>query len=168
MIDKRYATEQVRRFLSYDKWLFSIENKPILDEMVNAAMVATSEGICFGVIDEWVTRQDKMPTPAALRRLMYEENAKYTERKQSCPHCGGTGFVTIFSLVTYRGQSLAAVRNERLMEIQTHEQAAKFGDEIAAAAQMNPTAAKQAVLSGAAPCTCLPATHHARNDRDAA
>ena len=162
MTDKRYAHEQALRLRCYDKWLDSPDNKGILDELVLVLMQARSEGACWQVVDDWIVNETKMPLPADLRRLVSSENEKRQndDERQRCSICGGCGFVTKWFLITYRRKSLQSVmRRELLPDVRSHEQAMAFAEKVAG----NPNADNlQTVLSGAAPCSCLPATHAAR------
>lgn len=154
MIDKRYAREQVLRLRVYDKWIDHADNRKVLDDLVAAAMTARCEAVCFGVLDEWISREEKMPTPATLRRMIWDENRKNEDEKPRCPMCGGCGFTVKWFLVTYRGASYSVERREYLADVLTQEAAHVFQERIEAGRALNHNAKRQVVLSGAAYCGC--------------
>jgi hypothetical protein len=98
MSDPGFCKRQVMRLKSIDKWLDSPENRTIVDELAAALRCAASDVIASVVIDNWITGEDRMPTPASIRRLVEAENARAAEhseaaaRTAACAWCGGTGF----------------------------------------------------------------------------
>lgn len=69
----------------------------------------------------------------------------------ACRHCDGVGYVTIWLLITYAGQSMTVKRKEVLPNIHNERQACSFQRKMLE----NPGTENQIVVSAARRCVCL-------------
>lgn len=147
MIDKKTAGALTQRFSGLD---YFPNSKEALVDLIYAVQVADTPEIAEVIIAEWMAYQTQCPKAAQMRALMYEANQKRKEHLAKCPTCGGSGFVTVWYLVTYRGQSFVREKSELLPDVTTSEQANLFAEKIA----RNPGDKEQTVLSAAKVCAC--------------
>lgn len=96
MSERGWCHKQILRLKSIDKWLDSPDNRTVIDELTNALARSRNDAVAMAVIDEWLASQDKLPTPAALCRLVEAQNENVeTEsavRTRQCTFCDGAGF----------------------------------------------------------------------------
>lgn len=74
-----------------------------------------------------------------------------------CEICGGSGSVTGWHLVTYRGNSFTIQKSELIRDVLDPIAADLFMVGLAAHMAANPDAPRQTVLSAAKRCSCIPA-----------
>jgi len=116
MIEKTFAKEQVQRMLQLDG--FPMAENPI-NELVLAAQIADTAGICITVLDDIMRLQTKCPKPADLRSAMVRANEAQgigeTKARKDCHTCHGTGWRFAYALWTREN---GRVVKERLSESQ--------------------------------------------------
>lgn len=151
MIDAKYAGEQVARFTGLD---FFPQESAARKELVKAAQTAMSEEILFAAVSDWMESSSKCPKPAEIRAFISSRNFETQERRTKCQRCGGSGAVTIWRLVTYRGNSYVSVRQENLQQVTNQAQANEFTAALLQFAQENPNSPRQTVLTFAEQCSC--------------
>jgi hypothetical protein len=151
MIDKKPALEQVKRFAGLE---FYPTEREALQELLHAMQVASSEAIAKSFTADWLGYETACPKPAQIRIAIYDRNEAAKDRINNCRLCGGTGQVTVWFLVTYRGNSFVREKSEPLPDITTEEQANAFCQKIVD----NPGDKNQDVLSAAKPCACRKVT----------
>lgn len=121
-------------------------------ELRSALQTASSEQIAEAVVTDWLAESNDAPRPAELRRLISDRSMT---RKQRCGACGGSGWMSAFRLVTYWNQTYKVKRSERLDHL-IQEEVLDLRDKL-----NTPGMERQAILSCALPCVCLPAHHKA-------
>ncbi len=149
MISATEAAREIERFTGLDFWPRGEENKPARKELRLAAEVAESCEILKAVVDGWVQSQTQCPKPAELRRLIYDKNSERKELLSRCRFCGGSGCITVWLLVTYKGNSLVVDKSQRI-DVHSQEEANAFMAKLAEAS----TTVNQTVLTAAEPCSC--------------
>jgi hypothetical protein len=147
VIGKNTAAAQVQRMTGLD---FFPREKAALQDLIYAVQVASTDEIAERIVTLWIETEKDAPKPAQIRVMMYAANEKRKEHLAKCPACGGSGFVTVWYLVTYRGQSFVREKSELLPDVTTSEQANIFAEKIA----RNPGDKEQTVLSAAKVCAC--------------
>ena len=130
---------------------FFPNEKSAQTELVKALEFASSPEIARTVVDDWLAQSTDRPTPADLRRMISDHNAKAIDRRGKCRDCGGAGCTTAWFLITYQGNSLRPRYSERLREIGNHEQANEF---IGVMPRDLPNGDRRTVLSAAVRCGC--------------
>jgi len=153
MISKEVCESQIGRLegLSY----YPRDKPEAIRDLAAALKAAGNDAICVAVVNAWVEENSEAPKPADLRRLIWAENEKADEppgKHKRCPLCGGGGWLTVWMLITYQGNSFIVRRREIIPNIRKQEDADKFCKKLGDG---------QTVLSGAIPCECLPDTHKA-------
>lgn len=154
MIEKAFAKAQVARLSQLDGFP---REAPAVGELVLALMVCKTDSTAMQVVTEIIDNAQggsRCPYPADIRRMVYDRQAEGEKRK--CEACGGSGWLTVYRLVTYKGKSLVIEHSEALDL--DFEERLKFQKRLPE---------NQAILSGAVACACLPATHHARTGQHA-
>ena len=111
MIDPKEAAKQVQRLSGLD---FFPKEAAAQKEMRLALECAASDAIAASVVTDWLATASDAPKPAELRRMAYDLNEKFQTQARRCQECVGSGFVTIWRLVTYVGKSYAIKRSERV------------------------------------------------------
>jgi len=149
MISAAEASQQIERFTGLDYWPRGEDQKAARKELRLAAEVAESCEILKAVVDDWMVSQTQCPKPADLRRMIYDKNSERKEQLSHCRFCGGNGSITVWRLITYKGNSFTIDKSERL-DVATQEEANAFAERIA----QSPGTAHQAVLSAAELCSC--------------
>jgi hypothetical protein len=151
MITEKLAKEQIARLGQLDG--FPREQPAAIRELIAALMVCQTDALAIGLIDDIIRNVgagQRCPFPADLRRTAYERQETKAPKYKPCERCGGGGWLTVWRIVTYKGKSFHILRSEPL-EMDQEERMA-FGAQLGE---------NQDILSGAAPCDCLPETHHA-------
>lgn len=149
MIDQAQAIKQLERLSGLD---FFPKEKPARKELVLALQCAITDDIAAQVVSEWLAESNVCPKPAELRRLIYSRQEAILENLRKCHMCGGSGILTVWRLVTYRGTSWVVEKSQGLA--MDWEQARQFSIDIQTAQEANPNLARQAVLSAAKSCDC--------------
>jgi hypothetical protein len=149
MISSGEASQQIERLSGLDYWPRGEDNKPGRKELRLAAEVAESCEVLKAVVDDWVASQTQCPKPAELRRLIYDKNSQRKEQLSRCRGCGGNGAITVWRLVTYKGNSFVVEKSERI-DVHSQEEANEFLANLARVA----TTVKQTVLTAAETCYC--------------
>ena len=146
MIDPKEAAKQVQRLSGLD---FFPKEAAAQKEMRLALECAASDAIAASVVTDWLATASDAPKPAELRRMAYDLNERFKEQVGRCKACSGSGFVTVWRLVTYVGKSYAIKRSERLDG--GYEEAMRLARVLA-----EPLAGtdRQQVLSAAQQCAC--------------
>ena len=144
MIDAKEAAKQVQRLSGLD---FFPKEAAAQKEMRLALECAASDAIAASVVSDWLATASDAPKPAELRRMAYDLNERHKKQVKYCRKCSGTGFVTIWKLVTYHGKSFNIKTSERVPE----EQIRDLADKLNAAPTAND---RQMILSAAENCAC--------------
>ena len=147
MIPSTTAARQLERLSGLD---FFPREAPAKKELRLAIECAITEQIAASVVSEWLAESNTCPKPAEIRRLINSRQEDIREQRRNCPECDGTGFVTVWKLLTYNGNSYNVRRSETLPQIQRQEQANAFLADMA----RSPTNLNQTVLTAAKPCQC--------------
>jgi len=155
VIDKAAAKKQVARLSQMYGYPRGEDQKAALEELVIALQPASSEEMARNVVSsilDMATSESRCPMPAALRIAVYDA-AERTATRRKCNLCEGIGFIPVSVLVTYRSTgSFDIVKSEHLTQY-SYEEVIEFRKKLGPL---------QDILSAASPCSCLPATHHAR------
>lgn len=166
MIEKHVASEQMERLAGLD--FYPRDGKAQI-ELIRAIESAENEFIAADVINEWLKYYTQAPKPAQLRLLIADENEKLRNQRRAtqkrCSLCHGTGFVTVYRLVTYWPGGYRIKRVEELPDY-SEEKAHAFREKLTppSVTQLWTAGAEaQDILTGAAPCRCLPIEHQAHN-----
>lgn len=148
MIDRSTAEEQFARM---GKLAYPPTTKSEVEETIAAIKSARNPEIARNAVSTWLRERSNFPAPADLYALINAANAADVESRprSRCQYCGGSGFRTIWLLVTYDGQGHKRKRVERL-EISTEEQANEFRSKLALPMRGD----RQDVLSAAENCPC--------------
>tara|TARA_R110000868_G_scaffold40694_3_gene140116 strand:- start:97 stop:564 length:468 start_codon:yes stop_codon:yes gene_type:complete len=150
MIDSKFATEQLRRLQGLS---FFPTEAPAVRELRLSIEVAASDAIAVRVVGRWLEESADAPKPAQLRNLLYAENELHKQTVGKCMACGGVGAVTVWKLVTYRGNSFT-VQSIKTLECRNQEEALDYTRRLVEWQAENPSANQQTVLSAAARCGC--------------
>lgn len=107
MIDARFARTEILRFKILDKWLDQEESRGMVNELVLALQAAHNEFVAGYVVNEWLARNVKLPTPAHLRSLIWEENEKIekSEPAKRAAHCATCKDEGVIGGVFYLGKA---------------------------------------------------------------
>jgi hypothetical protein len=151
MLDSKLAAKQVERLMGLN--FFPVQ-ATARKELILAAQCALSEAVLEKVISDWLGEATECPKPAELRRLSYEANERYAEKKAACTLCEGSGFITVWKLVTYKGNGFVVIGAETLQDVTTAEEASQRAEELNRFLLANPKARKQQILSAAKLCSC--------------
>jgi hypothetical protein len=149
---KEFCKEQLKRFSHLDGYP---KEKLAIQDYLNALMVAASTERIRVTVDEFIQAEPidrRCPTAAMIRKVAYDKQEIDEKRTRKCPQCDGTGMVTVWRLVTYRGYSWVVEKSEELD--MDWEQARQFGIDLQAARDKDKSLARQAVLSAAKDCSC--------------
>jgi hypothetical protein len=147
MIDKETARKQAKRFSGLE---FFPQTAEALAELISALQVADTEEIAKSFTDDWIGGETSCPKPSQVRIGIYDRNELVRVNRKKCPSCGGSGVVTTWFLVTYRGNSFLRETSAEIENCKTAEQARDFAQLIAD----SPGSKDQTVLSAAKPCEC--------------
>jgi len=112
----------------------------LIDDLVND--LRTREGLC------------RCPTAADIRRAAYERMESAETAKRACALCSGSGFLTIWKLVTYKGKSLVVENSEVLEGVDTEEKAKPFYEKLKAFQRVNPQGNNQTIMTAGKLCEC--------------
>jgi len=144
---REVCIEQMQRL---NKTLGYPDNKLAMNDYCAALEVMeTFEGV-RGLMDD-LTRTDliRMPSAAAIRTMAYDRMRETLAQRASCEHCGGSGVVSGWYLLTYHGKSMQM--RSSVFVSQDWDQAKALAEKIAA----EPLGAdRQQVLSAAKECQC--------------
>jgi hypothetical protein len=89
----------------------------------------------------------RCPTAAQIRKIAYDLLEAEVQQQRGCEACGGSGYVTIYKLVTYHGKSMQMKYSEPVPESEWRALAEKIA--------VDPLGAdRQQVLSAAKECAC--------------
>lgn len=145
MISQTEAAHQMERLSGLDFYPREDGGKK---ELLSALQAAKTVEVAARAVTTWLEGQRECPKPADMRRLIWERQGE-AEKVPVC-QCGGSGWLTIYRLVTYKGRSLTIDHSEPLN--------LDFEERLALREKLGEN---QEILSGAAACSCLPSTHHA-------
>tara|TARA_R110000868_G_scaffold15580_2_gene70876 strand:- start:507 stop:974 length:468 start_codon:yes stop_codon:yes gene_type:complete len=151
VIESKFATEQLRRLQGLS---FFPTEAPAVRELRLSIEAAASDAIAVRVVGRWLEESTDAPKPAQLRNLLYAENELHRETVGKCVVCGGVGAVTVWKLVTYRGNSFT-VQAAKTLECKDYEEAMDYTRRLVAWQEENPSANQQTVLSAAERCGCV-------------
>lgn len=147
MIEKDTAKQQIRRLSGLDKFPTTSD---AITELVLAIQVAEMDSIAIRFIDEWLHTETEAPKPSHMRIMLYDLNQAIKTKRKQCKLCDGSGVVTVWYLVTYRGNSYYRESAVEIENCAGYEQARDFAQLIAD----TPGNKNQTVLSAAKPCAC--------------
>jgi hypothetical protein len=139
---------------------FPKEPKAIEDYLMALMVMETFEGVTALMDDlastEWIdTKGDgQFPQAAMVRRMAYERTEALRKQRGACAECGGSGFKTVWFLITYHGMSLAPKKHERLRDVHSQDEADEFSCVLQIWMAENPKADRQMVVSAAENCGC--------------
>jgi hypothetical protein len=155
MITEKEAGDQLARLSGLD-YFPKKADRYALRELRLAAEVATTEAVLDVVITDWLHSNSKAPSPADLRRLIFDRNEAIDrdERKGKCKDCGGSYFVTGWFLISY-DDCRRRIKGEFLPDYD-FEKALAFGKKLAE------SKVNQEILTAGMPCHCMPANHASR------
>lgn len=142
MIDERVIHDLLQRLAALD-W-YPKDNRHGINDLVSVLRTARTDAIAIDSVNVWIDDQPRCPRPSELRTLIESKNVGYDSQKAKCPNCDGCGFITVWQLVTYKGNSFLIDKREDLPGLDyasAMEFAAKLPDH-------------QTVLSAARPCEC--------------
>lgn len=152
MIDLKFSVMQVERFAGLDRYPRGPEGKPGRTELALEAQKANSTRILQLVCDSWIANERECPKPSDLRQLVATENSRTEKKRRECSGCGGSGSITGWYLVTYRGNSYNVKNREFLRNVEDPDAAREFGERMA---EHPPVGDGQTILSGAVGCVCV-------------
>lgn len=155
MIDAKIRSQLMGRLAGLGN--FPKDNRDAIVDLQNALDAAENDGIAVAAVNWWIESHVMSPRPADLREFIWPENEKIEALRGGgkCGKCGGAGFTTIFKLVTYKGKSTTILKSEKLDPAMTLEARIAFRAKLPE---------NQEILSGSAPCECLPSTHKVFTD----
>lgn len=133
------------------------KHREAVADYVCALMEARSPERVRATVDEFVQAEPidhKCPTAAMLRRTAYDKREIQETTTKHCQICDGIGVVTVWKLITYRGNSFVMEKSEALPDVRNNEQASAFAQMLADHYAENPKLASQTVLSAAKDCSC--------------
>jgi len=120
-----------------------------LRDYIAALTVAQTEERATRVVAAFIgdSETTRCPTAAQIRGLAYDMRSAEETRRRDCENCGGSGFITVYRLVTYHGKSHQMKHSEPVPESEWRALAEKIaaeplGDD------------RQQVLSAAKECSC--------------
>mgnify|MGYP001165934442 CR=1 FL=1 len=151
MIDKATAARQLERLTGLD---FFPREAPAKKELLLAIQDAVNEAVAAQVISDWLRESSACPKPAELRRAVNAAQESLLEQRRECQTCGGQGAVTVWRLVTYRGNSFTVHKTEALPDVNDNEAAQKFSRMLAERYAEHTGLNRQTVLSAAKSCAC--------------
>lgn len=96
---------------------------------------------------------ERCPTSATIREMASERMRVQHKSQRECDICAGSGSVTVYKLVTYKGNSYVVDRAETITGSPAKPDwvaARELSERIAA----NPGSARQMVLTAAKECQC--------------
>lgn len=142
---------------------FGVKVKDIRDDIGRAIQRhAVSDDHANRAIQNLIEQSKFRPQEAEIREFCMSTSAQPEDapKKPKCPICYGQMFVTIWMLVTYRGNSFEIEKSERLSfpgaKTQADEayEAMEFDKKLVKAQIENPGLTRQAVMSAAKACIC--------------
>ena len=89
----------------------------------------------------------RCPTAAQVRKIAYDLLEAEVQQQRGCESCGGSGFVTLYKLVTYHGKSMQMKYSEPVPESEWRALAERIAAEPIGTD-------RQQVLSAAKECQC--------------
>jgi hypothetical protein len=89
MLDKTYATAQIKRMVQLD---YFPSEPAAVNELVAALRVWHTNQAAEDFVTAWLANEQQCPKPATIRNIAFEAQP---ERGNSCGDCGGLGFVTV-------------------------------------------------------------------------
>ena len=154
-LTKEQVKPFVKRFLTLRPSRETLEMggkaSDVRDEMTDALIAFTrSEDHAERVTRQIMDGSDFMPTRSQIRATA--DSVPVTIKPSSrpiCRACDGAGFISVWKLVTYKGNSFNIERSEALPEY-NYEMAMEFARKLPD---------NQTVLSAARACACLAPTH---------
>lgn len=110
---KAFAKSQLKRLTHLQG--FPKHSEAIADYIAALEVAKTPDRI-RSVVDAFVgdAESTQCPTAAMIRRMAYDKAEADTERRRGCSLCDGTGFSTIWYIVTYQGKSFVIKKSERI------------------------------------------------------
>lgn len=151
MIDKKIATKHIARLVGLN---FFPPKGAGREELVTAGAQAKSEAILDSVVSDWLAEATEAPKPAQLRAMILPLNEAAQLSRATCLACEGTGMITWWFLVTYKGLSFVIEDHERLRDVTTEHEAREYTERVKRFLEQNPKAKRQSVLSAAKSCVC--------------
>jgi hypothetical protein len=134
--------------------------KEAMQDYVAALKILPQEQAITSLVDDLVsdlrTREGlcRCPTAADIRRAAYERLESAETAKRACPLCGGTGYVTVWMIVTYKGKSMVVESSEVLAGVDSEEKARPYYEKLKAFLRTNPNGNGQLVNTAARLCEC--------------
>jgi len=143
---KEVCKSQLKRLAHLDG--FPKHSEAIADYL-SALAVARDVNRVRRVLDVFTSDAEstRCPTAAMVRKVAYEIVESEVQQQKGCGACGGSGFMTVYRLVTYHGKSFQIKRTEAVDEPQWKELAERIATEPVGAD-------RQQVLSTAKECEC--------------
>lgn len=122
-------------------------------DYVAALCAAGTQQAITAMMDDLVGEDwARCPTAASIRTMAYDRAQARQEATKACPVCQGVGAITVWRLVTFRGNSFAVAKVEALPA--DFEGMRGFAEKLAAAREANPKLPNQMVLTAAKACVC--------------
>ena len=149
---KDHAMDQLKRLMHVRG--FPKERAAIEDYLMALMMMQTFEGVTRLMDELAQTEWIDFPQAAMIRRLAYDRTENLRRQKRQCRECGGSGFKTVWFLITYHGKSLSPKKHELLVQVGNQEEADEFSRKVKAFLDANPKADQQMVVSAAEDCSC--------------
>ncbi len=143
---KDVCKSQLKRLAHLDG--FPKHTEAIADYL-SALAVAKSADRVKRVLDVFAgdAESTRCPTAAQVRKIAYELTEAEVQQQRGCELCAGSGFVTVYRLITYHGKSFQIKRTESVPESEWNA----FAEKLAA----HPLGTdRQQVLSAAKACAC--------------
>lgn len=142
---------------------FGVKVKDIRDDIGRAIQRhAVSDDHANRAIQSLIEQSKFRPQEAEIREFCMNTSAQSEDapERPKCSICHGMMFVTVWMLVTYRGNSFEIAKAERLSfpgcATQADEayEAMEFDKKLADKQRENPGLTRQVVMSAAKPCVC--------------
>lgn len=115
MIDRDFPRAQVQRLAHLN--FFPAGSDEGIKELINACMIAETEGLVTQAIDHFVQRERDCPKPIDIRELVHSMNERYRAEhpRPVCPRCDGTRSISKSVLVTEAFEDGRMVRRKRVL-----------------------------------------------------
>lgn len=99
MIGVLFAQQQVDRLLGLKCFVAGEHKQSAITEMVTAMQSAEDVAAAMAFVNDWVNEQDEWPTPAQIRRILWETHDKLHKITNTCQVCNGTGMRIVTRVV---------------------------------------------------------------------
>lgn len=155
MIDAKVAAEQMERLMGLS---FAPQTPAAKKELRLAIEHAATQEIARNTVTDWLNESGECPKPSDLHRMIAGKNTAVTSARLKCQFCDGSGFTTIWRLVTYHGASFR-IRNTESITGTSAQSAFEVALDVRRAIPDGQTALtkgwlRQDVLSAAKACSC--------------